>query len=904
MTASTIPAAAGRWRFPSGERERTITVPVLDDNDDEGDETFTMSLSSAVNATLDDREGRATITDNDGTLQPPPSLPELNIGDVTVAEDGGGAAFRVTLSKQSSATVTVGYATADGTADDGLDYSGSSGTLAFPSGERERTITVPVLDDNDDEGDETFTVSLSSAVNAMLDDREGRATITDNDGTPQPPPSLPELNIGDVTVAEDGGGAAFRVTLSKQSSATVTVGYATADGTADDGLDYSGSSGTLAFPSGERERTITVPVLDDNDDEEDETFTVSLNSAVNATLDDREGRATIADNDGDDHSPQPNLPELNIGDVTVGEDGGTAAFRVALSGQSTAAVTVEFATADESAEADSDYTARSGTLVFQSGEQDKTITVPVLDDNDDEGDETFTVSLTGPVNATLGDRVGRATITDNDRDDTQSPPGLPKLAINNVTVTEGAGSAVFSVRLSGEASAAVTLAYATADGTATAVADYTARSGRLTFLSGDTMQTLTVPVVDDDEEEANETFTVRLSDVRNATLLDGEGRGTITDNDGVPPSDLPTLSIDDVTVTEDVGSAVFSVRLNGESTAAVTVAYTTADGTATAGADYTAGIGLLTFLRGATVRMLAVPVIDDSLEEANETFTVRLREVRNATLLDGEGRATIVDDDDAGDGTPPPSGAPALSIDDVTLAEDEGSAVFRLSLSDPSTAAVTVAYTTADGTATAGSDYTAGAGTLTFRPGATERTLAVPVLDDSEEEESETFTVRLSDIRNATLADGEGTATIRDDDLLQVTVSFGSASYAVQEGASVAVEVVLSAAPGRTVTIPLTQVPGAGTGRNDYSGVPASLRFGSSETRKSFDLSAEVDAEHDDGESVTLGFGSLPPGVTTQVPERSVVTIGDAPTAMGRVPTDWLREFGRTAASQVVDALD
>ena len=83
----------------------------------------------------------------------------------------------------------------------------------------------------------------------MLDDREGRATITDNDGDDtQLPPGLPELNIGDVTVAEDGGGAAFRVTLSKQSSATVTVGYATADGTADDGFDYTGSSGTLAFP--------------------------------------------------------------------------------------------------------------------------------------------------------------------------------------------------------------------------------------------------------------------------------------------------------------------------------------------------------------------------------------------------------------------------------------------------------------------------------------------------------------------------------------------------------------------------------------------------------------------------------------------------------------------------------
>ena len=257
------------------------------------------------------------------------------------------------------------------------------------------------------------------------------------------------------------------------------------------------------------------------------------------------------------------------------------------------------------------------------------------------------MNLSGAVNARLGADEAMAIITDNDGDSRR--PGLPDLAINDVTVSEDAGSAVFSVRLSGESTAAVTVAYATKDGTATVGADYTAVSGTLTFLTGGSVQTLAVPVVDDGEEEGNETFTVRLSDVRNATLLDGDGRATIIDDDGLPPAELPALSIDDVTVTEDVGTAVFSVRLSGESTATVTVAYATADGTAIAGADYRARSGTLTFLSGGTMQTLAVPVVDDGEEEEDETFTVRLSDVRNATLLDGEGRATIVDDDD-GDG--------------------------------------------------------------------------------------------------------------------------------------------------------------------------------------------------------------------------------------------------------------
>ena len=592
------------------------------------------------------------------------------------------------------------------------------------------------------------------------------------DPPPQPPrPDLPTLEIDDVDVDEDAGNAVFSVTRMGQSTETVTVRYATSDGTAEAGPDYTAANGTLTFGVGETAKAISVEVVDDGSAEGDETFTVSLSMPQHATLQDDVGIATITANDGGNPPPPPppplGLPKLEIDDVEVNEDAGSAVFTVSLSEQSDATVTVTYGTSNGSAIADSDYMASNGTLVFQPGQQAKTIAVAVSDDTLLEGNETFTVSLSDPPNATLLKGVGTATIVDNDGTD------LPTLSISGVTVTEGSGSAVFRVGLNKQSGDVVTVVYATSDDTATAGWDYTATSATLTFEPGETRQTIPVEVLDDDEVEGDEILTVTLSGARNATLGVAEATGTIRDDesDDRLPSGLPELAIYDVAVAENAGSAVFRVGLSGESDQAVTVAYRTSDWTATAGADYTATNGTLVFQPGETRKAIAVPVLDDDEEEGDETFTVTLSDVRNATPVDPEGTGTIRDDDadddgpdDGADGPSSPSGLPALVIDDVTVAEDGGSAPFTVSLSRQSSAAVTVHFGTSDWTATAGSDYTAASGTLTFAPGETRKTIAVPVLDDDEEEEDEIFTIRLSDARNAALADREGTGTIRDDE--------------------------------------------------------------------------------------------------------------------------------------------
>ncbi len=359
-----------------------------------------------------------------------------------------------------------------------------------------------------------------------------------------------------------------------------------------------------------------------------------------------------------------------------------------------------------------------------------------------------------------------------------------------------------------------------------------------------------------------------------------------------------------MTVAEDGRQAVFTVTLNPHNDTAVSVAYATANRTATAGEDYDANSGTLNFPTGDTTRTIAVTIFDDSDPEAVEEFAVTLSNPQNAALLDDQGTATITDNDGGTSDPELPPGVPALSINNVTVNEDAGSAVFTLALSNASDTQVAVSYATADVSATAGSDYTAASGIVAFQPGETRKNVSVAVHDDDEEEGHETFVVRLSNPRNATLFDASGTATIRDDEYDGVRVSYGAAFYTVAEGASVNVEVVLSAAPDNSVTVAIIQVPGPGVGPDDYSGVPASVRIDSAESKTSFQFVAATDQEEDDREFVTLGFGPLPSGVSAGTPVQSSVTIADTPPPVTEVPRDWLRQFGRTAVADVADAID
>ena len=394
-------STSGSLTFNPGETSKQVMVQVQGDTLSEANETFSVNLSAATNATIADDSGLGTITDNDTS--------SITIGASTVTEGNNGtqnAVFNLSLSAPSGSTVTVDFATADGSASAPTDYLATSGTATFNPGQVSKQIVVQVVGDIAVEPNETFSVNLSGPTNATIAGAGfGLGTITDND--------TPTITIGSATVTEGNTGtvsAVFNVTLSAPSGNVVTVAYATVPGSAAAPADYASTSGTLTFNPGETAKQIVVQVVGDVVIEANETFSVNLSSPTNATIAGSGfGLGTITDND---------TPTITIASVTVTEGNvGTvnAVFNVTLSAPSGSVVTVSFATANGSAVAPGDYVALSGVVTFNPGETAKQIVIQVVGDLIIETNETFTVNLSGPTNATIaGSGFGLGTINNND----------------------------------------------------------------------------------------------------------------------------------------------------------------------------------------------------------------------------------------------------------------------------------------------------------------------------------------------------------------------------------------------------------------------------------------------------------------------------------------------------------
>ncbi|MEO6172216.1 MAG: Calx-beta domain-containing protein, partial [Arenimonas sp.] len=338
-------------------------------------------------------------------------------------------------------------------------------------------------------------------------------------------------------------------------------------------------------------------------------------------------------------------PTLSINNVSISEgDSGTklATFTVSLSHASASAITYKIATSSGgTATVTTDYTGK--TLIGEiipAGALSKTFSVAVKGDTGIEPNENFIVNITNIVGATASDSQGIGTITDDD---------TPLLKIDNISISEGHSAtkvATFTVSLAKASSSNVSYKIATnSGGTATVTTDYTGKTllGE-TILAGVLSKTFSVGIKGDTTIEANETFLVNLSNVVGATVADGQGVGTILNDDG------PTLSINNVSVTEgNSGSqlATFTVSLSQASASPVTYTIATnSGGTATVTTDYS-GKTLVgeTINPGALNKTFTVAVKGDITIEANETFFVNISNISGATAFDSQGVGTIINND-------------------------------------------------------------------------------------------------------------------------------------------------------------------------------------------------------------------------------------------------------------------
>lgn len=447
---------------------------------------------------------------------------------------------------------------------------------------------------------------------------------------------LPCLSVNDVTVTEGDGGSInldFVITLSQASSETVRVNYSLVNETATKGPDFANLSNRLAFAPGETTKTISVPVFGDTLDEVDETFLLQLASPSLATISDGEGRGTILDNDP--------LPSISINDISNNEASLLRNFTVTLSAVSGRDVKVDFATANGTAMAGvcctDDYFPTSGTLTIPAGQSSGQISVQVFDDGTFEPDETYFVSLSNPINATINDAQGQSTIVNNDP--------VPTVDVQDSFVFEGDSGnkeLLFTVFLSNPTFLPVTLDFATSNDTAVGGSDYVATSDHVTFAPGETQKSVVVPVIGDTVDETAETFFLDLSNSQNAGMGRSRALGFILDDDG------PTIGINDVMVAEGnsgTRSATFTLTLSAPSVETIFVEATTAPGTATAFSDYNSLNRTITIPAGTVTRTFNVTIVGDASPEPDETFFVNLTNVSGATLADTQALGTIIDDE-------------------------------------------------------------------------------------------------------------------------------------------------------------------------------------------------------------------------------------------------------------------
>ena len=418
----------------------------------------------------------------------------------------------------------------------------------------------------------------------------------------------------------------------------------------------------MSFAAGDLTKTISVTINGDTTVEPDETFFVNLLSATNGgTIVKSQGIGTITNDD----AVAAVVGDISITDVTITEgDAGTKTATFTVSHTGTAAFSVDYATADGTATAGSDYVATSNTLNFAAGSgaaQSQTVSVTINGDTTVEPDETFFVNL---LNATDGGTIvksqGIGTISNDD--------AVGNISISDVTIAEGnAGTSIatFTVTRTG-GNAAFDLTYATADGTATAGSDYVAQpTGTVSFAAGDLTKTISVTINGDTTVEPDETFFVNLLGATNGgTIVDAQGLGTITNDDTA--GGVGNISINDVTITEgNSGTKVATFTVSHTGSAAFSVNYATANSTATAGtsgaADYVATSGTLNFAAGTSTQTVSVTIRGDTIYEPNETFFVNLTGATNGgTITKSAGLGTIANDDTA------PVGPAVVAVHDMS----------------------------------------------------------------------------------------------------------------------------------------------------------------------------------------------------------------------------------------------
>ena len=786
----------------------TVTFTILDDDVVELNEDFYVNIfnlaqggSGGRDVSIADDDGQVTVTNDDNAT--------VAVSSVTVNEDANTATVDVTLSAPVDASVTVDVATSDGSATvAGGDYVANNETQTFAAFDTTTQSFTVSLDAAD--GTEDSLVELDEVINAVISNlqangrevsmgtSDGSITITDNDTAAL----SVVLTGGATTVNEADGTITFDVSLTNPVAVPVTVSFGAQNpeqpGSYD---DFAGGVGSITFAAGDNTtQSFTIDINDDAIVELDEELQVVLFGLDAGAIQDADNSDvsiasasdtfTVIDNDS---------AGISINDITVTENhhGHTFAnLTVTLDTAVDVPVTIDVDTADSTATSattgnsgDQDYVALDSTATFAgTAGETQTVTVQINGDNVVEATEQLLVDLSNIVasgreaDISFSDAQGAITI-DNDDSATLS-------IVESSTGDEDSGNRTLAVTLSNPVDLDVSVDVDTADGTATtAGGDYDALDTALTFsnATGATLsQTVEVVVNSDSTVELDEALTAVLSSLsaggRDVTL------GNTTTDITLSNDDSATISVNDVTVDESVGTATLTVTLSHDVDVDVAIDADTADSTATASAqgtlasDYDAVNETKTFTAGSganATQSVVVTINDDSIVETNELLNVVLSGLaasgRAVTVSDASGAVTVNNDDSS-------SLSVALTTDPGALTEDSGSVTFTVSMSNPVAVPVTSLFGAVNPLMPGSyDDFAGGAGSVTWdKYESADQTFTLEVADDAVVELDETFNVQLFGLDAGTIAEF-------DNDL--VTIGGQTASFTVIDNDSAGISI-------------------------------------------------------------------------------------------------------------------
>jgi len=837
--------------YPGQPLTQLSTVVVLDDAEIEPTEHLEMLITPLEHVIIGE-DDRVTLSVVDNDLTP------LTLSVNNVNEDDGAANFVVSIPFAETVPISFTFSTADGTAIAGEDYVALNQTFVLEPGVTQRTIPVVLNADVFYEVDETFTAGLSAiSDNAVWNDPPTECTILNDE--------LQAITFDDVVFNENDGNAIFRIEMLNPFIDAMNLTVSTRNG---DGLNPAGSQvdaiGGFDFTSvTDQAWTIAanttsseflVPITGDIDAESlHEYFQLEITAADHSIFTGSVATCTLVDDD---------QPCLLVSDVAAVESDGTVVFSIELRDESlnpvtsSADVTVLVETADQTAEADMDYTPVSHVFTIMAGQGTLSVPVILLDDIHDDDNETFVLTLSEMTNAggSCGTDDAFCTLADNE---------FPSLNLQAAVTTLNEGSVwEFTVLLTTprqeETTYYLDLLAGTSQGSGV---DYTFSGlGTHTIAAMATEVSFTVPFLDD--QLADEVDEIIRANISNANVALGvvDLEATIVD--------APELSIGSASADEGQ-TAIFDVFLDAPSTADVQFNLQFADDTATMGADFNiAATGPYTFLAGEVATTVPVEIYGgDGGDAATEIFVITVVIPTNATVsADNSGLGTITDMD-----------PPILSLaGDATGLEGEN-VEFVVDMSWSSEVDIMFNVDFIDGTAVrAGIDYDDSfAGPYVIPALATSFTIAVPAIADGGPEWTlEDFNIMLNTPVNAVLGMPiSATGYVQDADQPMLTIPMGAIAT---EGDDLQFTVHLSEQTIVPVFFRLEYDQGSTNGASDFvapSTALLSMMPGTVDT--TITISTVEDLVHENQEAFILQLAANPNNAILGTPHENNGVIND-----------------------------